>query len=362
MVKIEQTVDEINEIFEIIDVVYNPTNLSFDPIDTIITNFNEALNLAIHIDFSDVKNELHNEISDSNDMQDLIHMALYSFAAILNWKEDTNEITRIKESQQKDLIPYFDKLDHLGISYSVQKKDMVIDVFLKLGLRLLKARLDIEKIIDELEKILEIQEEIESMSRGKIAEYNLKLSPDKIQEFTRVLFNLYNNNYFLPLDNKTPISEVDLIMAFENYLNVDISGSEWYGPEFYFQEDNILPTPALQAPMPASGLSPAQIQQELNAYFTEAAYDYFLEALRNEFKNEKGKAIAILLYVLQNTNPTFLNIPHGKMKKFYNLLKDFFNTDIGTYQSIVNFSVSKNTHKEEIKAIQNRVDNLKLPF
>jgi hypothetical protein len=87
-----------------------------------------------------------------------------------------------------------------------------------------------------------------------------------------------------------------------------------------------------------------------------------LEALRDEFKNEKGKTIAILLYVLQNSNPTILDVPHGKMKKFYKLLKAFFNTNIGTYQSIVNFSVSKNAHKEEIKAIQNRVDNMKLPF
>jgi len=362
MATIEQTADEINEIFEIIRVVYDPTCLSFDPIDTIITNFNKALKHAININFSGIREELHNELSDSNDMQDVIHLAMYSFESILNWKESAIEISLIKESQIKDLVPYFNKLNQLGITYSAQKKDIVIDLFLKLGLRLLKARLDLEKIIDELQKIHEIQQEIESMSRGKIAEYNLKLAPDKIQEFTRVLFNLYNNNYFLPLDNKTPISEVDLIMAFENYLNVDISGNEWFGPEFYFQEDNMLPTPALETPMPISGLSPAQIQNELNAYFTEAAYDYFLEALRNEFKNEKGKNIAILLYVLRNSNPAILDIPHGKMKKFYTLLKAYFNTNIGTYQSIVNFSVSKNTHKEEIKAIQTRVDNMKLPF
>lgn len=362
MANIEQTADEINEIFEIIRVVYDPTCLSFDPIDTIITNFNKALNLAIKIDFSAIREELHNELADSDDVQDVIRMALYSFESILNWKTETIEIPRIKESQIKDLIPYFDKLNHLGVSYSTPKKEIITDVFLKLGLRLLKARLDLEKIIDELQKIHEIQQEIESMSRGKIAEYNLKLAPDKIQEFTRMLFNLYNNNYFLPLDNKIPISEVDLVLAFENFLDVDISGNEWFGPEFYTQEDNILPTPALQTTMPVLAISPAQLRSELNAYFTESAYDYFLEALSYEFKNEKGKTIAILLYVLQNGNPTLLDIPHGKMKKFYKLLKAFFNTNIGTYQSIVNFSVNKNAHKEEIKAIQNRVDNMNLPF
>jgi len=362
MATIEQTTDDINEIFEIIRVVYDPTCLSFDPIDTIITNFNKALNLAINIDFSCIREELDDDLSDSIDLPDVIHMALYSFAAIINWKSETNEILLIKESQRKDLNSYFKKLDLLGITYSPQKKEIAIDVFNKLGLRLLKARLDLEKIIDDLQKIHEIQQEINSHYRGKIAEYNIKLAPDKIQEFTQLLFNLYNNNYFLPLDSKTAISEVDLVLAFENFLDVDISGNEWFGPELYFQEDNIVPTPALKAPMPASGLSPAQVQHELNAYFTEHAYDYFLEALRDEFKNEKGKNIAILLHVLQNGNPPFLNIPHGKMKKFYNLLKAFFNTNIGTYQSIVNFSVSKNQHKEEIKAFQSRVDNLKLPF
>jgi hypothetical protein len=362
MVKIEKTADEINEIFEIIRVVYDPTCLSFDPIDTIITNFNQALNLAIKIDFSCIREELHNVLSDSDDVQDVIRMALYSFEPIFNWKEDTLEIPRIKESQLNDLVPYFQKLNHLGVSYSPQKKQIITELFIKLGLRLLKARLDLEKIIEELARIDEIKKEIDSLNRGKIAEYNLCLNPDKIQEFTRVLFNLYNNNYFLPLDNKTPISEVDLIMAFENYLDVDISGNEWYGPEFYSQEDNIVPTPALQTSKPALAISPAQIRNELNAYFTESAYDYFLEALRDEFKNEKGKTIAILLYTLQNSNPAILHIPHGKMKKFYTLLKAFFNTNIGTYQSIVNFSVNKNTHKEEIKAIQNRVDKMDLPF
>jgi len=362
MINIERTSDEIIEIFEIIRVVYDPTSLSFDPIDTIITNFNKALNLAIKIDFLCVKEELHNQLADTDDVQDIIQQALYSFAAIFNWKENTIEIPRIKESQRNDLIPYFQKLDHLGISYSAPKKEIVTDIFIKLGLRLLKARLDLEKIIEELEKIKEIQQEIESMSRGKIAEYNLKLNPDKFQEFARVLLNLFSGNYFLPMDNKIPISEVDIVLAFENFLDVDISGNEWFDPEFYFQEDNIVPTPALQTSKPALDISPAQIRNELNAYFTDAAYDYFLEALRGEFKNEKGKAIAILLYVLQNSNPTILDIPHGKMKKFYTLLKAFFNTNIGSYQSIVNFSVNKNLHKEEIKAIQNRVDNMNLPF
>jgi hypothetical protein len=356
MATIEQTADEINEIFEIIRVVYDPTCLSFDPIDTIITNFNKALTLAIRIDFSDVKEELHNELSDYDDLQGIIHQAMYSFAAILNWKESTIEISLIKESQRKDLVPYFNRLNELGIIYSAQKKDIVIDVFLKLGLRLLKARLDLEKIIDELQKIHEIQQEIESMSRGKIAEYNLKLNSDKKLEFAKVLINLYSNNYFLPLDNKIDTSEVDLILAFEHFLDEDITGDDWYGPDFYPKDDITLPTLASQASKPAVAISPAQIRNDLNAYFAESTNDYFLDALRDEFKNEKGKSIAILLYVLQKSNPAILDIPHGKMKKFYTLLKAFFNTNIGTYQSIANFSVNKNTHKEEIKAIQKKID------
>ncbi len=356
MVKIEQAADEINEIFEIIDVVYNPTNLSFDPIDTITTGFNKALDLAVNIDFSGIREELHNELSDSNDVEDVIRLALYSFEAIFNWKEDMFEIPRIKEAQRNDLIPYFEKLDHLGIGYSTHNRQVLTDIFIKLGLRLLKARLDLEKIIAELEKIHEIKQQIDNLNRGKIAEYNVKLNPDKIQEFARVLFNMYNNNYFLSLDGKTPISEVDIVLAFENFLEVDISGNEWFGPEFYSQGDNILPTPALQTTKPAVAISPAQIRNELNAYFTVSAEDYFLDALREEFKNEKGKTIAILLYTLQNCNPAILNVPHGKMKKFYTLLKAFFNTNIGSYQSIANFSVNKNTHKEEIKAIQKKID------
>ena len=114
MTHIEQTSDEINEIFEIIRVVYDPTCLSFDPIDTILNNFNKALKLAINLNFSGVKEDLNSEIDDTNEVEDIINMALYSFADLLNWKSETIAIPLIKESQRKDLIPYFEKLNHLS--------------------------------------------------------------------------------------------------------------------------------------------------------------------------------------------------------------------------------------------------------
>jgi hypothetical protein len=362
MENIEKIADEFNDIFKIIDVVYNPINFSFDPIDTVIDNFNNALTIAKNIDFSIIESELHNELNDNDDVQDVINQALFLFAIIINWKENLVDISRIKESQKDDLVHYFEKLDHLGITYTIQEKETVTDIFVMLGLRLLKARLDLKKIIEELESIHEIQKSISYLNINKIAEYNLKINPDKLQDFTGLLFELYKNDYFLPLDARISNGEVDLILAFETFLDTDISGNEWFGPSFYSHDDKIPSTLALQHAKTTPSISPAQIRIELNAYFAESSQDNYLESLRNEFKAEKGKTIAILLYVLQNTNPPILSIPHGKMKKFYNLLKAFFNTNIGTYQSITNFAVNKNLHKEEIKAIQLRVENLKLPL
>ena len=355
---IENYSQDITQIFEIINVVYDPTDLSFDPIDTIITNFNKALSLASNIDSVAIKKELYEEISTSDDIVTAINTTLYEFAEVLNWKSDIIEIPEIKDSQKKDLIQYFEKLSHLNIAFTIARKQELTQIFINIGLRLLKARNDLQKIIDELERLQEISQEMDEMKKGRASEYNLMLEPEKINEFIYVLLKLYENNFFQPVNPEVPLSEADVLLAFENFLENDMIGTEWYNAEIFDQYKNIMPPTNKKASLPGFEGSPEELKRDLYAFFRNINYDGFLDLLSDEFKSERGKTIAILLYVLEKNDPPLISIPHGKMRKFYTLLKAYFNTNIGTYQSIVNFSVSKTIHKDEINAIQNRIDNI----
>jgi hypothetical protein len=136
---------------------------------------------------------------------------------------------------------------------------------------------------------------------------------------------------------------------------VDITNSEWFTPDFYFENDSILiPEIKKTTPLPES---PELLKNKLTAYFINLPFDDFLHYFKDEFKTEKGKNIAILIYVLKNYDPVMLEIPYGKLKKFYTLLKLFFNTDIGTYQSIANYSVNKTVNQTEINSIKDRLKN-----
>jgi hypothetical protein len=199
---------------------------------------------------------------------------------------------------------------------------------------------------------------MDEMKKVKAAEYNLTLAPEKTNEFIYVLLKLYENNFFQPIDPEIPISEAEVLLAFENFLDTDIIGTEWYNAEIFDKFTDIMPSSNKKASLPLFKGSSMELRRELNAFFVDITFDGFLDLLRDEFKSEKGKTIAILLYVLEKNDPPLISIPHGKKRKFYNLLKAFFNTDIGTYQSIVNFSVSKTMHKDEINSIQSRIHNI----
>jgi len=85
--------------------------------------------------------------------------------------------------------------------------------------------------------------------------------------------------------------------------------------------------------------------------------DSFIEDLLKTFNTEKGISFRILIELLKDEN--IILIPDREFNKFYNCLKETFNHNIGSYESI-NDSY-KHTEKEKAYQI-NRIDiiNLKL--
>ncbi len=57
-------------------------------------------------------------------------------------------------------------------------------------------------------------------------------------------------------------------------------------------------------------------------------------ALKSEFSTEKGKSIRYLLEALAHSQPPIITIVEGEKKALYNSIKEYFNRDIGSYNSI----------------------------
>lgn len=58
------------------------------------------------------------------------------------------------------------------------------------------------------------------------------------------------------------------------------------------------------------------------------------KSLKTEFSTEKSKSIRYLLEALAHSQPPLITIIDGEKKALYNAMKEFFNRDIGSYNSI----------------------------
>lgn len=78
------------------------------------------------------------------------------------------------------------------------------------------------------------------------------------------------------------------------------------------------------------------------------------EKIKTEFTTEKGKSIRLLIEVLIEIQ--LLTIENRGKKSFYNVLKEFFNRNIGSYPSIFDYKFDPDSDKEEFKSVKTKVN------
>jgi hypothetical protein len=349
--KISET---IHQIFKIINVVYDPKVISFDSQELTVTKFNQALDLASKIEISNVGKEVWDASEDSLKYESINDIINDRFNLLLTWKPNIYDIVLLKNSLQDDLKKFYDKMIHLGINFGHPYNNQVSSLYIKIGLRLLKVILDLDKIIQELKNKTEIFEKNQIEKMSKAAAYNIKVKPDKLPDFTRQIYKLYYENYFCPLDNKNGITEIEVLLAFEKFFDIDIVDAEWFTPDLMFDDEQDYESETNLEP----DFSNEEIIVQLKSFFSNAANEYFIKNLPIEFKIEKGKSMSILLYVLKNFEPCLLNIPYRKAKMFHEILKAHFKRDIGSYQSIFNYKVEPAYYVDEIEFFKKRITPL----
>jgi len=93
-------------------------------------------------------------------------------------------------------------------------------------------------------------------------------------------------------------------------------------------------------------------------YLKHDKADLLAELLKNEFIAEKGKGLAILRKVLEETDPQILIIPDRESKRYFEAMKQYFGRDIGSFNGFKDFKYIEDKHKTEYQKTKQRVNNI----
>lgn len=113
---------------------------------------------------------------------------------------------------------------------------------------------------------------------------------------------------------------------------------------------------------PAAPESPNVVEEKKEKTFIEyfnpsiLKLEQFAQSLKVEFNVEKGKSIKILISLLEGKK--LLLLKERDFKGFYNSMIKYFDTEIGSYQSINDFKVDEKAHKKDLDAINIRLEKI----
>lgn len=343
MEKTNKIVEKINQIFDIICFIYDETEFNFDSASELIQKLQSALELAKNLDVKDITMEIWDATSKSQREDKIIHLMNFKFDRLLTWKPDAHDISILNKELKKDLDIFLVKQIQIKRDYIAAERVQIDRLYTAIAHRLLKANLDLDKVMRQLMKM---QEEEGAGSESEelltVKSNNIKLHPDKINEFGYVIAGMFENNFFIPVDISIPFSKSEVFNALGELLHSTFE----YLPEPFAK--------------------PIIVESVINSSNEKTFAEYLLhenryklaEAMRKEFSTEKGKAIRLLLYVLETNNPPLITIGYRQAKEVHTSMTNFFERNIGKYQSVFDYKVDAKFDQIDLDKITTRIDHI----
>lgn len=364
MEKLKTIEEKINSIFEIISLVYDSSELSFDLPAVIISKLNSANKIISDINVFEIKEELWECAANKEycKYNKIVEVANSTFDKLITWKPGKYDIENISKDIEIDLTSFYKKMRLLNSNLSVNEVDEISSLYTSIGLRSLKLNLDLDKIMEELSNRSDEYDKKMDSFKNTAYEFNFKLNPEKTEQFIRVIYKMYHNKFFTFAKEPDTLTEVDILMAFEKFFGINILDADWFDIGMSIEyigsnwdESLLLNTESTYQTTPKSSTVSTKAFHE---YLTIEKNELFARKIKNEFSTEKGKAIRILIYVLETHNPALLTILYRQGKEFYNSMSNYFNRDIGTYQSVFNYKVDSKYDDKEIQNIKFRLNKI----
>ncbi len=334
--------ENINLILNVICYIYDDSDFSFEKGSVFAGKLQTTFQYANALNTKDTTKELWNATSKLHRVESINKLINLKFGKLLNWKPNITNIDVLNQELSKELTHFYTKQKKVNRNYTTEDINLINQFYIAISHRLFKAILDLKKVKAELRKMAEeektsgINEEMLS-----IKSVNVKLHPDKIDEFTSAIVDMYKKNFFIPIYSSKPFSNSDLLKDLGKLLNTEI----------------LIPDNELQLKEPV--FCPVNGKVFADYLLHENKYK-LAEEIRLEFSTEKGKAIRLLLYVLENINPPLITIGYRQAKALYKSMSLFFNRDIGTYQSVFNTKIEPKYDQKDLDKISIRLNHLLL--
>jgi hypothetical protein len=123
---------------------------------------------------------------------------------------------------------------------------------------------------------------------------------------------------------------------------------------YFIEGFNILPTRQPKTGKENNGKK-SQPSKVFSDYLNHEKKNKLADELKKEFSIEKGKGIKLMLKALEEFSPKILIRGSRDNTAIYKSLKTFFDRDIGSKNSILDFTYNEANHKEDFENIKIRV-------
>ena len=343
MEKTNKNVELINQVFDTICIIFDETEFSFDFAAELIQKFQNALELAKNLDVKDITMEIWDATSKSQREDKIIHLMNFKFDRLLTWKPDAHDISVLNIVLKKDLDFFLVKQSQIKRNYTPGERVQIERLYTAIAHRLLKANLGLDKVMSQL---IKMQEEEAAGSESEeiltLKSNNIKLHTDKIAEFGSVMAGMFEKNFFIPVDNSIPFSKTEVFNAFGELLHTTFE---------------YLPSP-LNKPIIVGSVINSPNGKGFADYLLHEKRYKLADEIKKEFSTEKGKAIRLLLHVMEKNNPPFITIGYRQAKEVHIAMSDFFGRNIGKYQSVFDYKVDVNLDQKDLENSSLRLNHI----
>lgn len=109
-------------------------------------------------------------------------------------------------------------------------------------------------------------------------------------------------------------------------------------------------------PLPLQSSKPTKKTKEFPAFLIHQQKEKLAKALRAEFSNEKGKGIRLMIEALKAYTPPLITYGDRERKALHEAMKNYFNSNIGTSNSIFQYDYCPKRDRESLNGASARID------
>ncbi|HEY5591633.1 MAG TPA: hypothetical protein VIK55_11520 [Paludibacter sp.] len=355
MENLNQIAKDILSIFEIVCVISNEKELFFEEPEILLDKLTLAKQLISNIKLDTITDEIWDYGSYPDRDSKIIDLVNAKFDKLITWKPNTESILEMSNKLNEDLNNFYKRQICINREYDPFEQSVINSQYKEIGQRAYKLDSNLSDIMDGIFE----KTENEKVEQGIISEqFTFKLNTKKTGHFAFLLMEMYKQNFFTPAKSENTISEVDVLFAFGELFKCDL-----VKPHFDFIDQNHI---SIYHSSDLNVFESSMPTTETTDYIAKPFPEYLLhlekiklaDEIRKEFSTEKGKAIRLLLHVLENSKPPLVTIGYRQAKEVHIAMSDFFGRNIGKYQSVFDYKVDVKLDQKELENISVRLNHL----